>query len=143
MDKVMDLGPAVRHVCANCKYQESEQMQGQIMRQLVCHRMPPTISMVATPQGIQGMTMFPVVQPQMWCHEWQSRDVRREPLLLGDQTGGESTTPFVEHVRRTVPVRGEPNYCKGCELGWDFDSDLGVHQDPNSPDTEVCSRLRR
>lgn len=100
-DKVM--GPGSRHVCANCKHQESEQMQGQIMRQLVCHRMPPTISMVTTPQGIQGMTMFPVVQPQMWCYEWKPRDLVHE----ADHSQGVPESKFVEHIRRTVPVKGE------------------------------------
>lgn len=109
-DKVMDLGPGVRHVCANCKHHESEQMQGQIMRQLVCHRMPPTISMIPTPQGIQGMTMFPVVQPQMWCYEWQPRD----PFQKDAESAGTEAGKFVDHIRRTVPVKprqhGEPGH---------------------------------
>lgn len=100
-DKVMDLGPAVRNVCANCKHQESEQIQGQIMRQLVCHRMPPTLSMVPTPQGIQGMTMFPVVQPAMWCYEWKPRDFVTET----NPSQGEPESKFVEHIRRTVPAK--------------------------------------
>ena len=65
--------PEARPACASCRFQNLEQMQGTIMRQLVCHRRPPTMSMVATPQGIQGLTQFPVVQPAMWCHEWEPR----------------------------------------------------------------------
>lgn len=86
-DKALGHGTVVRHVCANCVFHNMEQMQGQIVRQMVCHRMPPTVSMVSTPQGVQGMTMFPIVQPQMWCFEWKSKDITKEPLLIGDKPG--------------------------------------------------------
>lgn len=48
-------------------------MQGQIMRQMVCYRFPPNVSMVSLPQGVQATSMFPVVQPTWHCHEWAPR----------------------------------------------------------------------
>lgn len=77
--------PTVRKVCANCRFHEMEQMQGQIMRQMVCHRFPPSTGMVTTPQGIQGITLFPVVQPSNWCYEWQERQPDERPVLDGDK----------------------------------------------------------
>lgn len=84
--------PTARKVCANCRFHEMEQMQGQIMRQMVCHRFPPTVSMVTTPQGIQGITLFPVLQPTNWCYEWEQREPESE-------TASNEGDEFLEHLR--------------------------------------------
>lgn len=83
-------------VCANCRFHEMEAMQGQIQRMMVCHRMPPTISMVPTQQGIQGMTMFPVVKPSDWCYEWQQRE---------HQQNIDSAKAFGEHAQGVIAER--------------------------------------
>jgi hypothetical protein len=97
-----DSVPTMHQVCANCGHQTMEQLQGQIVRQMVCHRMPPTISMVSTPQGIQGMTMFPVVQPTMYCHEWRGRT---QSIKCDGNHGGPACTDS-GCWQRTNPVIG-------------------------------------
>lgn len=83
-------GKAPARVCASCAFQYMEHMQGQIMQQMVCHRFPPSVSMVPTPQGIQGITMSPVVQPHTFCHEWRPKD----PISLMDSPGSENPGTF-------------------------------------------------
>ena len=92
--------PTVRKVCANCRFHEMEQMQGQIMRQMVCHRFPPTVSMVTTPQGIQGITLFPVLQPTNWCYEWEERDVVSNPRDETKADAPEDGDQFLKHLAR-------------------------------------------
>ena len=53
--------------CATCKYMSLEMMQGQIQRLMVCHFNPPAMHLITTPQGVQGQTAFPIVQPGHWC----------------------------------------------------------------------------
>lgn len=67
--------------CSTCAHAHQEQMQGQIMRQLVCHESPPNSCMVVAPgpggqMGMQGITMFPVVQPTMFCSRWKPVEVK-------------------------------------------------------------------
>lgn len=69
----MSTQPAPRSVCATCRFQDLVNMQGQIMRQMVCYRFPPNVSMVTLPQGVQATSMFPVVQPTWHCYEWAPR----------------------------------------------------------------------
>jgi hypothetical protein len=77
----------VNRLCVHCEFVESQVMQGQIQRMLVCKRFPPSMSMVqippsaGRPPGIQGMTQFPVVQAAMWCHEFKPRVTLEEPTL--------------------------------------------------------------
>lgn len=75
--------------CGTCRHAIPEQMQGQIMRQLVCHQGPPIACMVTMPgpggqMGVQGVTMFPVVQPTMFCAQWQPVELQI-PVAKGSE----------------------------------------------------------
>lgn len=76
MSEAQSISATVRR-CANCAHHDMQQIQGQIMRQMVCVEGPPTMSMIPVVQngvqGVQGMTHFPVVLPQMYCHRWAER----------------------------------------------------------------------
>lgn len=67
MNQVIESQPMQKACCANCLFGNLEQIQGQLMRMLVCHGAPPNTFAIQTPQGIQQVTTFPVVQPAMWC----------------------------------------------------------------------------
>lgn len=74
---MIDQNLNAQRTCATCTHAHQEQMQGQIMRQLVCHESPPNSCMITAPgpggqMGVQGVTMFPVVQPHMFCSRWKS-----------------------------------------------------------------------
>lgn len=67
--------PKGQPTCVTCRFHTLEAMQGQIQRQMICRRNPPSMNMVTTPQGIQGMTFFPIVQPNIWCFAHEPRQL--------------------------------------------------------------------
>lgn len=76
-----DQATTIQKTCSTCAHAHQEQMQGQIMRQLVCHESPPISCMVTAPgpggqMGLQGITMFPVVQPGMFCSKWKAVELQ-------------------------------------------------------------------
>mgnify|MGYP001576478209 CR=1 FL=1 len=103
--------PIPRQVCATCKFHHLEQLQGQILKQMVCHRFPPTISLTTTPQGVQGMTLFPVVQAVMFCYEWSAREV--EPKKEDEP----EVHSFADHIRRIDPAKNDPDDTPGSFKG--------------------------
>lgn len=54
--------------CGNCVHAYLEQIPGQLIRQLVCHRMPPQVIVIPTPNGYGLQVQSPFVQPQQFCH---------------------------------------------------------------------------
>lgn len=67
--------PPLRN-CGNCAYRYPERMPQQLMPSLVCHRFPPQMVVVPAQGGaLQFMAVFPVVQPQQFCH---SHDLRSD-----------------------------------------------------------------
>jgi hypothetical protein len=67
-----------RKSCASCRFKEMTHMQGQIQRVMVCHRFPPGMSMLPMNgpqgQGIAAQTHLPIVNPSLWCHEYQKQE---------------------------------------------------------------------
>lgn len=61
----------IQAACQHCRFATLEQMQGQIQRMLVCHRFPPTPYTVPQPRGVAMMCSQPIVQPNMFCYEFQ------------------------------------------------------------------------
>jgi hypothetical protein len=88
----MSVSSDQKPACGRCAFAALEVMQGQLQRVLVCHRMPPAVCMVTMPngRGIQGMTMFPTVQPQMYCHEFKVKDEVSATVIEGSA----STPPY-------------------------------------------------
>ena len=83
MDKVTPISQEPKRTCGTCKFSQLEVMQGQIQRILVCHRFPPSMQMMSTPQGIAAQTMSPVVQPAMYCYEYQQREGQETSIVQG------------------------------------------------------------
>lgn len=70
--------------CGNCVHRYEERLPNQMMSSLVCHRFPPQLIVAPVPTqptgqiqlnrqqnpplSYQVMSMFPVVQPQQFCH---------------------------------------------------------------------------
>jgi hypothetical protein len=69
----------VVNTCASCRFQYLEAMQGMIQRVMVCHRRPPGVFLMQTARGIQGVTQFPIVQPAMFCHDFERVSASLEP----------------------------------------------------------------
>jgi hypothetical protein len=59
--------------CADCHFALQEQLPQQVVRVLVCHHSPPSMSMTPTPRGIQATTVFPVLQPDQFCFQFRPR----------------------------------------------------------------------
>ena len=59
--------------CAQCAYMELEQMQGQLQRVMVCHQAPPGLFAMPAARGIQMITQFPIVQANMFCHQFVNK----------------------------------------------------------------------
>lgn len=57
--------------CGDCEHMKRELMQGQLQRVMTCHCNPPSVIAVATHQGIQVQTMFPMVQKNMYCAQFK------------------------------------------------------------------------
>jgi hypothetical protein len=47
---------------------------------------------------------------------------------------------YVVSLRQKSPAQ---ETCEGCEKGWDFDSEVGAHQDPISAATCKCTASNR
>lgn len=88
--------------CGNCIHRYEERLPNQVMLSLVCHRFPPQLLAVPVvaapaspiqlgrqappqPSGYQVVAMFPVVQPQQFCH--------CHTLRVGD---GEDPVPVID-----------------------------------------------
>lgn len=67
------LPPGIRVRCANCAFCSLEQIQGQIMRMRICHFAPPSSFIAPGPQPntMSIRTQFPVVQDDMYCHQFR------------------------------------------------------------------------
>lgn len=56
--------------CGNCAHAVKERMPQQLVSQLVCHANPPqAVCVPASNSSYQIMTLFPMVQPQQYCHQ--------------------------------------------------------------------------
>lgn len=80
--------PTLRN-CENCVHAIPENIAGQLVKQLVCHRFPPQILLIPAPKqatvsrislpgqdtgtAMLAQSMFPVVSPQMFCHSHTMR----------------------------------------------------------------------
>lgn len=96
---VSSVGTENSRCCATCAFVSHEQMQGQIVRQLVCKRNPPSVSMVFIPPGARGIgepgglmghTIWPIMQPHQWCHSFQpaagrATETQNDTLNSGDR----------------------------------------------------------
>jgi hypothetical protein len=43
-----------------------------------CRLKPPTPHLIATNNGVQNITIFPVTKPNNWCLEWKA-DIENKP----------------------------------------------------------------
>lgn len=58
------------HRCENCKWSERE---GPTSKNFMCHRNPPTVTILPTNQGPMPVCSFAVVTPTQWCGEHQPK----------------------------------------------------------------------
>lgn len=57
--------------CKTCKYFKESELNGQLQRQFICTRFPPTSQLIPTgPTSAQIMTVWPNVQENNECGEF-------------------------------------------------------------------------
>lgn len=89
---------AITRACGTCRFAHPELMHGQIQKQLVCKRLPPSASTTYFPPragapagGMGQFTAHPVVKPSDWCYEFYMKESEvvappkdDTPLEVGD-----------------------------------------------------------
>lgn len=64
-----------RRKCENCKFVSSFTAKGQIQGTLLCMWGPPQVLLLPTPHGLAPVVQYLSVQPTLWCHRFEDREL--------------------------------------------------------------------
>lgn len=61
-----------KDTCSSCRFAEADQHN---IGAYQCRRRAPVAVPIQTPQGVGGMSMFPVVKSDGWCGEFTAKTI--------------------------------------------------------------------
>lgn len=66
--------------CKDCKFSQAFRANPlEIKSTLICRFNPPQFQLAPTPQGMAPGFGFPMVQDDLWCHQWTASSTGAAP----------------------------------------------------------------
>jgi len=78
----------MRITCSDCLFAAMEISQGPGSGQMFCHRNPPAVFPIPTPQGVRSGALFPPVTGATWCGEARLPERRAENVMQAEAAKG-------------------------------------------------------